>query len=596
MVERNKKIEKLLSFPGGAQQPPGLVASAAKMVPFTFLSIIIVGILAFGIVDRGPWTGPDTTGTALIKFCLSAFKQNSPLACFFPNLYGVKLENEAPLFFFISAYIISAAEQAYLLIFGDSLPLEYIDDFGRILQVLCVLVALIFLWLGTKILGLRRESRPSDPLGIGPDASTFGNNLGTCAVLLTLSCLGLVSQWHEVGSEGFSFLFQAVCFFAMCQSPEKPKESAVIFSVGLVGLFFGTSLHVALSILLAAIFIFSFVYPWTLVKKKFLRLTFYFLTSTILFVVLVYQSDESQNFYLWINGQLELFELRPFYVIKNWLWTWWPLWPICLVMLYNLVKVEKFNQPHLKFLGILLLTQSFFPLMGLLTNDGQKFVPIVPLTVMAAFGLLFLPKIVADLLDWFALSLFTFLGFVVWFYWIALHSGLPVEVFANITRAAPGISKVVNTNDLILGVIISLFWIYLILWRLKFIHPNIWRPVVLSAGGLGLTWALLITLWGPALNINRGYQNIQALLESFPKETICIHRDDKKLIAIVAAHSETKIVPFDRNLNKNLCRYLLVRGNSTYASVEKQTWIKLSDTYRKSDSKNREPFTMYFRN
>ena len=75
--------------------------------------------------------------------------------------------------------------------------------------------------------------------------------------------------------------------------------------------------------------------------------------------------------------------------------------------------------------------------MGLLTNDGQKFVPIVPLTVMAAFGLLFLPKIVADLLDWFALSLFTFLGFVVWFYWIALHSGLPAEVFANITRAAP---------------------------------------------------------------------------------------------------------------------------------------------------------------
>ena len=596
MVERNKKIEKLLSFPGGAQQPPGLVASAAKMVPFTFLSIIIVGILAFGIVDRGPWTGPDTTGTALIKFCLSTFKQNSPLACFFPNIYGVKLEQEAPLFFFISAYIISAAEQAYSLIFGDSLPLEYVDDFGRILQVLCILVSLIFLWRGTKILGLRRESRPYDPLGIGPDASTFGNNLGTCAVLLTLSCLGLVSQWHEVGSEGFSFLFQAICFFAMCQSPERPKESAVIFSVGLVALFFGTSVHVSLSILLAAIFIFSFIYPWTLVKKSFLRSTFYFVISTTLLMVLIYKSDESQNFYVWINGQLDLFELRPFYVVKNWLWTWWPLWPICLVMLYNLAKFEKFNQPHLKFLGILLITQSFFPLTGLLTNDGQKFIPIVPLAVMASFGLLFLPKIVADLLDWFALSLFTFLGFVVWFYWIALHSGLPVEVFANIKRAAPGISKVVNTNDLILGVIISLFWIYLILWRLKFINPNIWRPVVLSAGGLGLTWALLITLWGPALNINRGYQNIQALLESFPTETICIHRDDKKLIAIVAAHSEIKIVPFNKNLNKKLCRYLLVRGKPTYALVEKQTWIKLSDTYRKSDSKKREPFTMYFRN
>ena len=188
MIERNKRVEQLLSFPGGSQQPPGLVASAAKLVPVTFLLVITVGILAFGIVDRDPWSGPDTTGTALINSCLTAFKQNSPQACFFPNLYGVKLENEAPLFFFVSAYIISGAERAYSLTFGESLPLEHIDDIGRILQVLCILVALILLWLGTKILGLRRESRPSDPLGIGPDASTFGNNLGTCAVLLTLSC------------------------------------------------------------------------------------------------------------------------------------------------------------------------------------------------------------------------------------------------------------------------------------------------------------------------------------------------------------------------------------------------------------------------
>ena len=70
----------------------------------------------------------------------------------------------------------------------------------------------------------------------------------------------------------------------MCQSPEKPKESAVIFSVGLVALFFGTSAHVSLSILLAAIFIFSFIYPWKLVKN-FFTLTFYFLISITFFVV-----------------------------------------------------------------------------------------------------------------------------------------------------------------------------------------------------------------------------------------------------------------------------------------------------------------------
>ena len=136
---------------------------------------------------------------------------------------------------------------------------------------------------------------------------------------------------------------------------------------------------------------------------------------------------------------------------------------------------------------------------------------------MAAFGLLFLPKIVADLLDWFALSLFTFLGFVVWFYWIALHSGLPVEVFANITRAAPGISKVVNTNDLILGVIISLFWIYLILWRLNLL-PKYLETSSSERGRIRTYMGITYYALGPSSKYQQRYQNIQALLESFLKK------------------------------------------------------------------------------
>ena len=92
--------------------------------------------------------------------------------------------------------------------FGDSIPLRHYDDFGRVLQITFVLLALIVLWRGTKILAIRRESRPADPLGIGPDASTFGNNIGACAVLLAMSCLGVVTRWHEVGSEGLSFFLQ----------------------------------------------------------------------------------------------------------------------------------------------------------------------------------------------------------------------------------------------------------------------------------------------------------------------------------------------------------------------------------------------------
>ncbi len=594
VVERNK-LDKLLSSFGESRQPPGLVASSAELVPVTFLIIIIFGILAFGIVDREPWKGPDTTGTALINSCLTSFKNNSPATCLNPNLYGVPIEGEAPLFFFISASLIYIMDSFYHVMFGDSIPLRHYDDFGRVLQITFVLLALIVLWRGTKILAIRRESRPADPLGIGPDASTFGNNIGACAVLLAMSCLGVVTRWHEVGSEGLSFFLQAVCFYSICQSPEKTKESALFFCVGVVGLFLGTSLFVALSFVLASAFTFLFIYPWTVVRKSFYIYTLCFFTLILFFLLLIFPSDETKNLYSWINHQLTFFEFRPFYILKNWLWMWWPLWPICLVMLYNLAKFEKFNQPHLQFLCLLLITQSFFPLTGFLTNDGQKFIPMIPLTVLAAFGLLFLPKLVANLLDWFALSLFTFLGFVVWFYWIALHTGFPEEVFSNILRAAPGVSTNMYFNDLIIGGIVSLFWVYLILWRLKFVHPNIWRPVVLSAGGIGLTWALIITLWGPALNINRGFQNIRLLLESLPEKVVCVHDEDKKLMAIIASHSNTKIISFSKNPNSKNCKYLLVRGTANNFTVDKQSWSQFSQTYRKSDSKKRKPITTYIR-
>ena len=74
----------------------------------------------------------------------------------------------------------------------------------------------------------------------------------------------------------------------MCQSPEKPKESAVIFSVGLVGLFFGTSLHVALLNFASGDIYILICLSMDIGKKKFLWSTFYLLTSTILFVALIY--------------------------------------------------------------------------------------------------------------------------------------------------------------------------------------------------------------------------------------------------------------------------------------------------------------------
>jgi len=52
---------------------PGLVASASKKSPRLFIIFIIISILGFGLVDRGPWRGADLYGVALVKNCIDAY-------------------------------------------------------------------------------------------------------------------------------------------------------------------------------------------------------------------------------------------------------------------------------------------------------------------------------------------------------------------------------------------------------------------------------------------------------------------------------------------------------------------------------------------
>ena len=269
----------------------------------------------------------------------------------------------------------------------------------------------------------------------------------------------------------------------------------------------------------------------------------------------------------------------------------------------NVVKFKNFNQPHLKFLLTLFIVQSLFPLFGLLFERGTIFVPLIPLAVMGAFGLLFLPKTLANLIDWFALTIFTFLITIIWLYWIGLHTGIPANIYQNILKAAPGVVTDLNTNQFLVGVIVTCCWVYLILWRLKFVEPNIWRPVVLSAGGLAASWALLISLWGSALNINRGYHDIKLFIgNSKPSigisSTLCIFKNDLKLSAIIASY--TNLTPLgisELSYASRTCQYFLTRGKQHQNAVsDDKKWKAMDTIFRKPDTRRSEPYAIFMKN
>jgi hypothetical protein len=258
----------------------------------------------------------------------------------------------------------------------------------------------------------------------------------------------------------------------------------------------------------------------------------------------------------------------------------------------------------------LLICLIAMPLSGIFVSDGVKFVPVVPLAVLASFGLLSLPRNIANLIDYFALSIFTFLGIMIWMYWLALHTGTPEFIQSNVLRAAPGVSGIYSAKELILGIVATFAWLMLIGWRIRVSEPLLWRPVILSAGGLGMTWVLLVNLWGPALEINRGYGDLINKIEialnthNVKKTDFCIEIDinDLKSRAIILANSNLKINQLDEEQTFE-CNFFLVRQtkksipnkNSSYKFDERK-WDLAWSGSRKADPKKKETFYLFKKN
>jgi 4-amino-4-deoxy-L-arabinose transferase-like glycosyltransferase len=119
-----------------------------------------------------------------------------------------------------------------------------------------------------------------------------------------------------------------------------------------------------------------------------------------------------------------------------------------------------------------------------------------------------------NLVDWFAVALFTALGIFIWLYWTALNFGFPSALAQRVAILAPGVQGNANLYEVLTGVFASMAWVVLVIWRLRRGNPRLWRPVVLSAGGLTLLWVLLMTLWLPAIDRIQGQQTLAQSLES----------------------------------------------------------------------------------
>ena len=515
---------------------PGLAASAAQQVP-RVLFLVLVGLYLWsGLFSHTPWQGADLAGIAQARGVLQSLlpsdaavtRLSEPIsALLFSHLQGGNLLPDGPL----TAWTMALSMGLWSLLTGELAPPSAVHSAAAIagLQVAArltlfawVVAGLFFLWKATHRLTRRREARPDDPLGIGPSAGALAITMADCAVLLALACIGALSRWHEAGPHAVHFALTAGMLWAMSVAPEEPRRAGLWIGALLALGVLNEGLKFLLAGGLGLGMVCLLVGPWRMVHRTLLGSSLITLLSIFgTWLMLVVLADQHQALHTWWELQTR-FIFRPLlHGPETWAWSWWPLWPVLAALAVQAWRHGLWRLVHLQMVALLLFPWLLVYILGFGEANPARLVPVALLACLTAYGLLSLPRSVSSLVDWFAVVAFTSLGLLIWLYWSAIQFGFPEKLAARLDFLAPGVTGNAGLLQLLAGLCVSGAWLALVAWRIGRGESRLWRPVVLSAGGLTLTWVLMMNLLLPALEINRGYQSAvekiqQAIDRSLP--------------------------------------------------------------------------------
>ncbi len=503
--------------PSNTQSTPArLTANASSKLPRLVLLVLALAYVSAGLFGRDPWKTDDVVGLATM---LSAL-QSQGIDWLVPQIGALKLTEDGPLVMWLGAMLIH--------LFGP-----WIGEVtaSRLLNMIWFGITLGSVWYGTYLLGRRPEAQPlALPFGGEPTVKDYGRLLADVATLLFLATGGVLLRFHETSDVPANLAFQALGFYALARMLDKPKMGATMLVLALVGAFLTRALPGVAPLLLTL--------PIAFFKRSALWPARYYAIGSVLIAAVLIACWWIPTLQLhpewmkaWLHWNRLSFGLpeyeqavRP---LRDLPWFLWPIWPLALLALWQWRRWT--TAPHIwvpfAFLLGALLTLFISPQ----SDEAEYALLICPLAILAAFAIPTMRRGVINTLDWFALMCFSVTVACVWIGWFALHFEIPKQISLNIARQTAGYEPNMTWWSVVLAVVCTLGWIAMIIWRVK-ANPNaLWRGSLLAAGGLTISWILLVLLWMPAIDYVRSYRPMSAEirktlegLSSTPGELACL--------------------------------------------------------------------------
>jgi 4-amino-4-deoxy-L-arabinose transferase-like glycosyltransferase len=568
-------------------KPVRLPASATSALPRWGLWALGLLYILPGLIGRDPWKNEDAS-----SFGIAWTMAHGGIADWLaPNIVGLPMSGESPLTYWIGAIFIK--------LFGWLLsdPLA-----ARLSTVVFFLIGSLSVWYATYLLGRRTEAQPLRlAFGGQPEPRDFGRTLADGAFLIYLGCLGLLSYSHEATAKSLQISLVAFSIYAAVGL----FEARNLRSAALLGLTFGLLILTRGWVLPLALL--SGLLTLALIREKAIARDLLLVTLPLTMAVAASWFAASyallpgglHRFATWENLNLQQLSWPSWtalsYYFKSGIWFAWPAWPFAGWAVYAWRQQRSTLHIALPLAFFISLT------IVLLLNPDPKegmLLPVLPaLVILAAFGLPTMKRGAINAVDWFSVMTLTACAAFIWLFWIAKESGWPAQIAKNVYKLAPGFKPEFNLLALLIALLGSVFWILLVNWRLSRRPTVLWRAVVLSSGGVILSWLLLTTLWLPWINYSKSYAGVAVQIEQhLPAVKQCV--DTNVGPAQRASFAYFGDIPFGE-YGQPHCDFLLYQDNISVKSDDaiwrqfKGNWKLLWTGRRPSDRDER--FRLYQR-
>lgn len=477
--------------------PAFMSQEAARKLPRLALLALLAAFILSGLWAQDFWTLRDAEAFGIAREMLSG----GVSALLLPQIAGEALPYAGPAAPWAAAFFM----KLFSGLLGEVGAYHLTSLFWFALSTAAV-------WYGTWRLARRSEAQPvASAFGGEAEPRQYGRAVADCAVLLFVATFGIFARQHEPVAGTVLLACAACAFFGIALTLRRAGAGAFVtgLSSGFAAL--TTSVVPGLWLLGGAVLVHAFArtFPGSRDRRVLSLLAGAALPVVVwLGLVLALTGAEGEAWLAaWAAEEAERFDLAQprtvLWMMRTSLWFLLPAWPLALWALYSWRR--QIDRTQILVPAVFVVTALTAGLFTAPAAAESLLLAAVPgLVVLGAFGLITLRQSRENLLDWFAISVFSVALAALWLYWFANLLGFPPKMARSIQMLSPGFTAEFGMG-FFLPVVALVLWVVFVVWRLTHRPIVVWRGPWLAASGMTAAAVTLCGLWHTAIDINRSY-------------------------------------------------------------------------------------------